>query len=125
MDSEFKQFIDTLKRLGIVFSLRYNLTLTRDEWQKIIVEAGYNITALACTVVEVGDMEALFSNKPILWRDEKSCGPDGLFVLSRNKRTNEVQNRVYYDKGERCEGVAAVMATYPREHWNSFKDVGR
>jgi hypothetical protein len=52
MDSEFKQFLDTLKILGIKFSI--NWSPDRIVWQSIIKEAGYEITATACTAVELG-----------------------------------------------------------------------
>ncbi len=123
MDSEFKRFLDTLKILGIKYSLNHGDRDAKENWQDIILKAGYNLTALACTAVVVGDIEYIFSNGQAHWKTtsvrELGYGPRGLFLLSRNRKTKEVQNRVAYNfmtnallKGE---GLEAAKITYPDE----------
>lgn len=95
-DSEFKRFIDTLRTLGIKFSINHGPT--KKKWQRVISEAGFNLTALACTIVEVGEVDYLFSNGQPHWTDDdKGHGPAGVLLLSRNTRSKEIQNRVCYD----------------------------
>lgn len=123
MDSEFRQFLDTLKRLGIKFSI--NWRPTREIWQKIIKTAGYNVTALGCTIVKVGDTEYLFCNGPICWTGGIGYGPSGLFMLSRGKTTKEVQKRaLFISDGDWAplEGWRAAVARYPDLYWGPFKE---
>jgi hypothetical protein len=95
VSSEFKQFLDTLKRLGIAHEM--NWLPSKEEWQQIILDAGYNITALACTVISVGDMDFLFCNSSVIWTDdEQPIGPSGLLLLSR-KKSGEIIPRVRYN----------------------------
>lgn len=92
--SEFYQFTDMLRSQGIDYSINWGPT--KKEWQRVINRAGYNVTALACTVVEVGDNQHLFCNGKVIWdKDEKGYGPEGLYMLTRNKRTRRVINRIY------------------------------
>ena len=123
MDSEFGQFLDTLKRLGIKFSI--NWQPAKQAWQQIIKTAGYNIAALACAVVEVGNTEYLFSNGPLCWAKGGGYGPSGLFMLSRDKTSNEVLNRTLHnDGGDQAplEGWRAAVANYPDQYWGPFKE---
>ena len=115
MDSEFKQFLDTLKQLGIEFSI--NWQPTKQVWQKIIEAAGYNVTALACTVVEIGNTQFLFSNGPLLWENEQGRGLNGLFMLTKNKTSNEVRNRTL----GALKGRHAAIAKYPDQDWGMFE----
>ncbi len=126
MDSEFKQFLDILKRLGIKFTINWGPT--KESWQKAILEAGYNVTALACTVVEVGDIEFLFCNSKLCWLSgDEGYGPEGLFMMSRDKKTEKVQNRILYEVYDnpnigttRPEGFKAAMLKYPSQ-WGMFE----
>ncbi len=126
MDSEFKQFIDMFKRLGIKFSI--NWQPTKQVWQQIIKTAGYSITALACTVVEVGNTKYLFSNGLLCWAKSGGYGPSGLFMLSKDKTSNEVRNRTFFNDGgdwtsawTSLEGWGAAVAKYPDQYWGPFK----
>ena len=122
MDSEFKQFLDTLKRLGIKFSI--NWRPARQVWQQIIKTARYDVTALSCVVVEVGNTEYLFSNGPLCWTELCGYGPSGLFMLSRDKISNKIENRTLFsDNGHRMpvEGWQAAVAKYPGHYWGPFK----
>ena len=95
-DSEFKQCIDTLKILGIPHIIEWHAE--KKDWQRAISLAGYNITALACTIVQVGSEELLFSNGQVEWdENEKGYGPSGLFMLSRNRRTKTIKNRIFFE----------------------------
>ncbi len=114
-DSEFRRFIVTLRILGIKYSFNWGPTI--EKWQDILTRAGYNITALACNVIEVGDIELLFSSGKAHWTDDGSGhGPRGVFLLSRNKTTGEIQNRVNYKfaDGELLPetGLSALRQTY-------------
>ncbi len=123
MDSEFGQFLDTLKRLGIKFSIDWQPT--KEAWQQIIKTAGYKITTLGCAVVEVGNTEYLFSHGLLCWAEGGGYGPSGLFMLSRNKTSNEVQNRILYnDDGSQAplEGWRAAVAKYPDQYWGPLKE---
>lgn len=122
-DSEFKQLLDTLKRLGIKFSLNYDPT--KKDWQRIILNAGFNITALSCTVVEVGDTEYLFSDGQLVWDSRgKGYGPSGLFMFSRNKKTRRVTQRVYKTDNSQvlAIGLDAVKRTYSNYEWGPRKE---
>lgn len=117
MITEFQLCIDTLRRLGIVFSI--NWSPTKADWQKIICEAGYVITALACTVIEVDDTELLFSKGKLDCSGEKEFGPSALFMLSRNKASGKIQKRVRYNMGNGKllpgRGLRAAKRAYPGE----------
>jgi hypothetical protein len=80
--SEFGRFIQTLQDLGVVH--RVNHCPQKEPWQQVILDAGHNFTAFACTVVEVQETQFLFLNS------------GGVFILTRNQDTHhiEVQQRI-------------------------------
>ncbi len=124
MNSEFGQFLDTLKRLGIKFSI--NWQPDKQVWQSIIETAGYGIAALACAVVAIGNTEYLFSDGPLCWEKRQSYGPSRLFMLSKDKTSNEVRNRTFFffnDSGNltSLEGWRAAVAKYPDQYWGPFE----
>lgn len=124
-DSEFKAFLDTLKRLGIQHMIHWGPT--KEEWQGIITDAGYCITALACTTVHVGPQAFLFSNGPLEWDErEIGYGPSGLFMLSRNTETGVVTPRIFYavdgHQDDTLTGLAAIKEEYPQFHWKEEAD---
>ena len=119
-DSEFKVFLDTLKRLGIQHMINWGPT--KEEWQDIITNAGYCITALACTAIHVGSQIFLFSTGQLEWDErEVGHGPSGLFMLSRDTDTGVVTPRVFYACSGRHDdsltGLAAIKEEYPQFHW--------
>ena len=116
MDSEFKQFLDTLRRLGIEHSINHGPT--KKDWQRTIINAGYDVTALACTVIEVGFQEFLFCNGQLQWDDkDRGYGPSGLLMLSRDKKTRRVLNRRLYNPNNGSLrpgiGLRAAQSQYP------------
>ena len=116
MDSEFKQFLDTLRNLGIEHSLNHGPT--KKDWQRTITKAGYHITALACTVVEVGSQQFLFCNGQLQWDDrDQGFGPRGLFMLCRNKKSRRVLQRQHYNPNDGSlrpgTGLNAAQSQYP------------
>lgn len=117
MDSEFKQFLDTLRRLGIEHTINYGPT--KKDWQRAIIHAGYNVTTIACTVVEVGSQQLLFCNGQLQWdSQDQGYGPRGLFMLSRDKRTKRVLQRRHYNPNDgsarsRNTNLNAARAQYP------------
>lgn len=120
-DSEFKSFLDTLKDLGISFCINWGAT--KEEWQSIIDQSGYCITALACVVVLIGKEEFLFASGPVDWDDhENGYGPRGLFMLSRNQETGKITNRVFFDSSGNPDkswmGLAAVKKQYASLRWS-------
>lgn len=103
MNSEYTLFFRTLEMLGIVYE--FNFAPSKEDWQKPILDAGYNITSLACTVIIVGDTEYLFCNGPVGWTGDESVGPAGLFLLSRNKSTGEISPRRRFIRSNGCAPV--------------------
>jgi hypothetical protein len=120
VESEFKILLDTFKRLGIAFTIEWT---PGNEWQAIILEAGYNITFLATTVIATADREYLFTNGPIVYTEqEESVGPNGLFLLARNTYTKEIIPRqlTLGDDGfdPNVINLEAIERTYPFYPWN-------
>jgi hypothetical protein len=120
MDSEFKQFIDALRRLGISFEIDY--APAKKRWQKIIFDVGYYVTVLGCLVVRVGDTEHLFSTGAVCWTiKEQAIGPTGLFLLSRNK-AGKVTPRCRFVPSVSLfstdTNLKAIMAQYPDYNWD-------
>ena len=116
MDSEFKQFLDTLRRLGIKHTINHGPT--KEDWQHIITRAGYNVTAFACTVIEVGHQQFLFCNSHLQWDNkDQGYGPSGLFMLCRDKRSKRIIHRQRYNPFdgslESDTGLKAAQAQYP------------
>lgn len=117
MDTEFGHFIETLKRLGIQFQINWGPT--KENWQQSISDAGYNITAFACTVITVAEVDYLFSNGPVVW-DEKdqSMGPAGLFLFCR-KRSGEIIPRALYRYADNKlmpeQNLSAIKVQYPAD----------
>jgi hypothetical protein len=116
MDSEFKQFLDTLRRLGISYTINHRPT--KEDWQHIISRAGYNVTAFACTVIEIGYQQFLFCNSQLQWDNkDRGYGPAGLFMLCRNKKTKRIINRQRYNPFDGSlqsgTGLKAARAQYP------------
>ena len=116
MNSEFKQFLDILRRLGIEHTVNYGPT--KKDWQRAIVRAGYDVTALGCSVIEVGSQQFLFCNGQLQWDDEENGhGPFGLFMLSRDKRTRRTTNRRHYNLNHGSlrpgTGLKAAQSQYP------------
>jgi hypothetical protein len=95
MHSEFRQFMDLLKLLGIRYKM--NWRLDKEFWQPIILLAGHNFTALACLIVEVNDLEFLFLNQ------------GGIFILSRNKITGKMQTQVRLDGSGKLTGDRRIV----------------
>lgn len=127
MDSEFKKFLDTLRRLGIEHMINWGPT--KKDWQRTIIRAGYNVTALGCTIVEVGSQQFLFCNGQLQWdgkfNDEVvGRGPSGLFMLCRDKRTRRILHRRHYDPRDASlrpgTGLKAVQAQYPIQFGLAF-----
>ena len=121
-DSEFKQLLDILKRLGIKHEIHWGPT--RETWQKVISDAGYHIAALACTVIEIGDEEHLFSTGQADWdKKENGYGPMGVYLLRKNKKTGQIETRQQYDaydaegRETSLQGLDALEATYPDYRW--------
>lgn len=103
--SDFGRLLDTFKALGIDFNINWGPT--KAEWQKIILDAGYNLTALACTVVVVGNTEFLFSNGQAIWDKEgNGFGPSGVYLLRRDKATGIVT--VSTRKEQACQLYASA-----------------
>lgn len=75
---EWSQFLNLLRSIGAKHTI--NWQCKKDPWQKILDDAGHNFTSLASNAIEVNGVEFLFS----------SFG-DGLFILSRNIHTGEIQ----------------------------------
>jgi hypothetical protein len=119
VDTEFGIFLLIHRNLGIPAFI--NWRPTKKEWQRAISRAGYNITALACSVIRVGQVEYLFADGQVVWGDdEKGYGPRGLFMLSRNIVTRKVTNRTLLgDDGvpTTTKGIAAIKAQYPECEW--------
>ena len=117
----FKQFLDALKRLGIAHDIKWKPS--RVKWQAVILQQGFNITALSCTVVTVGETDFLFANGcAVCFGPDQEYGPTGLFLFSRNRRTNVLQQRVSLGpSGERGDatGIAAIVKAYPHEMFAS------
>jgi len=115
-ESEYRRFLDTLKLLGVKHEINWGPT--KEKWQKVILDAGYNITALACVVVSVEKIDFLFCTGKADWRkgSEEGFGPGGVFLLSRDSRTGKVQNRVRYNRMSnelfKEVGVRALRAQY-------------
>jgi len=112
--SEFQQFLETLRLLGITFTINWHPT--KDEWQQHVLDAGYNITVLSCTVVEIDSSAFLFANGQADWRNETGFGPSGVFLLRRDAKTGVVTNRkaINFGTGESSgiTGLAALRLTY-------------
>ena len=122
MDSEFKQFLDTLRRLGIEHLVNHGLT--KKDWQRTITRAGYNVTALACTVIEVGSQQFLFCNGQLEWdSQERGYGPRGLFMLCRDKKSRRTLNRRHFNPDGPSRpgtGLKAAQAQYPSSFGLAF-----
>lgn len=118
MGSEFKEFLETNKHLGIPFSINWGPT--KEKWQQVILSMGYNITALACTVITVVDIEYLFCNGSVGWTDkEVAIGPAGLFLFAR-KSSGEVIPRTLHESNkldENTQNLKAIMKQYPDHEW--------
>lgn len=107
MDSEFKRFLDTLKALGIRYQI--NWRVDKAFWQPIIIQAGHNFTALACSIVEVNGMEFLFLNQ------------GGVFILSRNKATGKMQTQIRLDgNGKPTGDRRLIIFTDPDETYDQL-----
>lgn len=78
MQSDFKNFLDTIKALEIEHSINWGAT--KEEWQQIILKCGYNLTALAILPVRVNGTDFVFAKS-------------GEYLLSRNNETNAIQKR--------------------------------
>jgi hypothetical protein len=120
MKTEYREFIETLRRLGIEFSFNYGPT--KKNWQNIITRQGFNLTALACHVIIVGDSEHLFSTGQACWtNNDKGYGPEGVHILSRSKKTRKVTPRRYHDHvtgvATGIRGLEALKAQYPHHEW--------
>jgi len=116
-ESEFKQFLDTLKRLGIEHEI--NWELMDRTWQKVIEAAGYKISVLGCLSVCVAGVDYVFSKGQAYWDEEENgYGPKGVFMLSRNWKTGKITSRVFFsDFGfvPGKTGLEALKAEYPNQ----------
>ena len=113
-DSEFKQFLDTLKRLGIEHTILYDL---RDGgWQELVKKAGYNVSSSACLSVNVSGIEYIFSKGQAHWIGEKGYGPEGAFMCSYDLRSDKINNRAFFKRDDQVPGktgLEALRASYP------------
>jgi len=116
---EFRHFIETLRGLGIEYSMNWGPT--KEVWQEHLTQAGFHLTALACSVVVVGKEEFLFANGQAQWTDDdRGYGPTGAFLLTRNARTGKVTPRRYRlgVGGEIAgSGFEALKLSYPTVEW--------
>ena len=115
MASEFKQFLDTLKRLGIQHTISWEL---RDPiWQKAVDKAGYSISALGCFLVRIDNIDYVFSKGQAHWDNkENGYGPRGAFMFSRNWVSGKLTNRTLFVADvlfPDCTGLEALKAAYP------------
>lgn len=119
MDTEFGQFIETLRRLGIPYMIHWQPP--KEEWQQAILDAGYYITSFACNSVTVSDTDYLFSTGPVCWtNDDQGIGPVGLLLFSR-KKSGEIIMRTLYDRQGQptsIQNLDAIKRQYAGYPWD-------
>jgi hypothetical protein len=126
MDSEFAELLNALKRLGIPYTTNHNLT--KEKWQKIILEQGYNLTAFACSTLTSGNVDWLFANTSVGWtKDEEAVGPGGLLLFGRDTKTDKIlKRRVNNRNGDGFREVYnldAIKAEYSHFPWHTCMQV--
>jgi hypothetical protein len=110
MNPDFKNFIDTIKSASIPHEIEWATDSTREKWQKIILDCGYNVTALATVIVRVGSTDFMF------------CTHVGTFMLLRDNATGKIEKR----SGEQLryatsrEGLIPESQLFPSDMETAF-----
>ena len=111
MDSEWKQFLDALKVLGIQHTILWQMP--KEEWQDRILEAGFNVTSIGCCAVVIGRETFVFSMGQAIWYGDEGHGPSGAFLF-RCSDTGHVETRCLNvcDRFLNVYGVRALSEQY-------------
>lgn len=105
--SEYQLFLDALKVCGIPFSHHHMPNYQREEeFQKILLDSGFELTSHALTGLVLGDLMYVFSTGQAHWTTDKDdpearhqgWGPNGAFVFTYNMKTKEVVKRGNYSE---------------------------
>lgn len=104
-DTEWEAWIHAIMWAGIPYS-HWHMLPQEEMWQKLIAEGGYNVTAFACHLVQIGDEQFVFSTGKAVWTvnpddpdDQQGHGPNSPLLFVRNAKTGEVRYRTFNPDG--------------------------